>query len=142
MKYKIGDTVRIKEDLKSWRAYGGIPFSEHMGKYRGGIFTITKVVTKKDGYCCDGYHLTNCICESDDDFWFFSEEMLEPITDSKHPIMAEYTESPLSRDTTADLIKAIKSMMVLVNNSLVMQIMSDCLVALMALQEEGEKNNG
>lgn len=66
MKYKVGDRVRIREDLSAGQEYDGLLFGHSMAKYRGKTAKITEV----DGYT---YHLD--IDESE--FWW-SEAMLLP----------------------------------------------------------------
>ena len=67
MKYKVGDKVKVRENLKTGKTYGKIFFYEQMKEYRGQIVTI-KVVND------DGYHI-----EEDKQNWYWSDEMLEDI---------------------------------------------------------------
>lgn len=64
MKFKVGDKVRVRDDLVTGKFYNAIYFSKVMEEYKGKIITISKIVN--DDYYCD-------ICES-----YFSEEMFEP----------------------------------------------------------------
>lgn len=70
MKFKVGDKVRIKKDLKPG-SYGWVHFDELMSKYRG------KQTTVKECLTCDThdyYHLS-----IDDSGWSWSEDMLKPL---------------------------------------------------------------
>lgn len=39
-KFKVGDRVRVREDLNSSRLYNGIAFSPLMTTFRGNVYTI------------------------------------------------------------------------------------------------------
>lgn len=69
MKYKVGDKVRIRKDLKVNVQYGSTVFTSLMCKHKGEETIITKVLS-------NFYSL-----EVDDEMWAWSEEMLEPITE-------------------------------------------------------------
>lgn len=73
-KYKVGDKVRVRKDLKEGNDYS-IYVNKDMEKYRGQI----KVVEKADkNYGCDKYELAGVIDE-DGDGWHFTNDMLEPL---------------------------------------------------------------
>lgn len=66
MKYKVGDKVRVREDLKCGEYYGGVPFSSEMNKFKGMEFTIARV--------------NNVGCyEVLETLYDFTEEILEPV---------------------------------------------------------------
>lgn len=44
MKYKIGDIVKVKENLISGKSYGGLMFSPFMEKYKGKTFMVANIV--------------------------------------------------------------------------------------------------
>ena len=67
MKYKVGDKVKVRENLKTGKTYGEMFFSEQMKEHRGQIVTI-KVVND------EGYHI-----EEDKQNWYWSDEMLEDV---------------------------------------------------------------
>ena len=67
MKYKVGDKVKVKEDLEIGETYGGLTFSVQMREYRGQIVTIK---TADD----DSYQI-----EEDELNWYWTEEMLEDV---------------------------------------------------------------
>ena len=71
MDFKVGDKVRIREDLIANKDYGKEEFVPSMEKYKGKIGKI------KDKYEIGGYDvLIDNDIESLD--WFWSDEMLEP----------------------------------------------------------------
>ena len=71
MKYKVGDKVKVKEDLEIGKTYGGLTFSFQMREYRGQIVTIK---TADD----DSYQI-----EEDELNWYWTEEMLEDVEEEK-----------------------------------------------------------
>lgn len=74
MKYKVGDKVRVKQDLKVYKHYGNDIFTDGMRKYKGKIYEIEKVYV-------DRYRFKNA-----DYSW--TDEMLEPVKDNlKEPIV-------------------------------------------------------
>lgn len=66
MKYKVGDKVRVRSDLKCEEHYGGVPFTSEMNRFKGMEFTITRV---NNG----GYY------EALETLYNFTDEMLEPV---------------------------------------------------------------
>ena len=68
MKFKVGDKVKIKEDL-SFGRFGVAYFNEPMKRYRGKETKITYI----DSYDST-YHLG-----IDNGKWWWSEDMLEPL---------------------------------------------------------------
>ena len=67
MKYKVGDKVKVREDLKIGKSYNEKIFVDDMEKYKGQIVTI-KVVGD------DNYRI-----EEDNQDWYWTDEMLEDI---------------------------------------------------------------
>lgn len=65
-KFKMGDKVRVKEDLVAGNYYNDVCFSDSMDEYRGEITTISFIDSQGD------YNLQGC------GIWFFSDNMLEP----------------------------------------------------------------
>jgi hypothetical protein len=68
MKYKVGDKVKIREDLIVDNDYGSDGFTEEMEQYKGKTATITDV-------CYDKYEI-----DIDDGNWCWTDEMLEDDT--------------------------------------------------------------
>ena len=78
MEYKIGDLVKVRDDLQEDKMYGGCSSIEDMLKFRGTLDFIENI--DEDG----DYHLAN-----NNNPYVWSEEMLEPIKikdDLKHEI--------------------------------------------------------
>lgn len=69
MKYKIGDKVKIREDLVIDKEYGNQFFVNFMEEYKGKIVTIKNIVknNNKEFYILDEYG------------WNWTDEMLEDI---------------------------------------------------------------
>lgn len=74
-KFKVGDRVRVREDLNSSRLYNGIAFSPLMTTFRGNVYTIDEVNDPSYVYRLKG--------NDDVDKWFFSEDMLELVEFTK-----------------------------------------------------------
>lgn len=70
MKHKIGDKVKIREDLIVGNTYGSDSFAEEMAQYKGKTATITDVYWDK-------YEI-----DIDDGSWCWTDEMLEDCVDS------------------------------------------------------------
>lgn len=66
MKYKVGDKVKIREDLKVGKDYNDCTFIVDMEKYKGKIATI------KYSYSDDSYEI-----DLDGGTWFWTDDMLE-----------------------------------------------------------------
>ena len=67
MKYKVGDKVRVRKDLKHGNSYGGTVYVSNMDKFKNEECVITSLHSK-----------TYNINDSD---YEWTEEMLEPIDD-------------------------------------------------------------
>ena len=68
MKYKIGDVVRIKDDLQAGKKYGGCVALIGMLKFRGKIDTIENIDRDGDFYLSDN-----------DNAYVWNKDMVEPI---------------------------------------------------------------
>lgn len=68
-KFKIGDKVRIRKDLKSGESYGGVRLLDGMADQLGKICTIDAVMSH--GYCVE------------ENVFYWSFEMVEPIDKDK-----------------------------------------------------------
>lgn len=66
MKYKVGDKVKVRSDLKCEEYYDGVPFTSEMNRFKGMEFTIARV---NNG----GYYK---VLETP---YAFANEMLEPV---------------------------------------------------------------
>ena len=80
MKYKVGDKVRVRSDLKCEEYYGGITFNFEMNKFKGMEITIARV-----NY--GGYY------EVLETPYNFTDEMLEPVEEmTAEEAVKRYTE--------------------------------------------------
>lgn len=66
MKYKVGDYVKVRDDLEVGEVYGGMYFVSAMNKNKGKVVTISDIANSK-------YY----IIEKDDCRYKYSEEMFE-----------------------------------------------------------------
>ena len=66
MKYKVGDKVKVRSDLKCEEYYGGVPFTSEMNRFKGMEFTIARV--NNGGY----YEVLEAL-------YNFTNEMFEPV---------------------------------------------------------------
>lgn len=85
-KFKVGNRVRVREDLNSSTCYNDLVFSPLMSKYRGHVYTIDKVMNSPSMYKLKG--------NDDINTWTFSEDMLESAEftkdDLKNGMIVEY----------------------------------------------------
>lgn len=73
-KYKVGDLVKVKENLQPNKKYGALHFWQGMTSTCGRYFKIQEI--RSCGFGADStiaYQLEDC-------FFFFTEEMLDPYT--------------------------------------------------------------
>ena len=71
MKYKVGDKVRVRSDLKNDVSYGSQCTVEEMMDYKGNVVTISEV-----GQTC--YQI-----EGDEEGWSWTDEMLEGLVEEE-----------------------------------------------------------
>lgn len=67
MKYKVGDKVRVKENLQEDVFYGKVPYAKMMEKYKGEVLTIDSI--SKNYY----------FVKEDYGKYKWTDEMLEPV---------------------------------------------------------------
>lgn len=80
MRYKVGDRVRVRSDLKCEEYYDGVPFTSEMNRFKGMEFTIVRV-----NY--GGYY------EVLETAYNFTDEMLEPVEEmSAEEALKTYAE--------------------------------------------------
>lgn len=65
MKYKVGDKVKVRSDLRVGKSYGEHAFVHDMFKFRGKVVTIESVWEQ-------GYRI-------EEDAYWWTDEMLEPV---------------------------------------------------------------
>lgn len=70
MKYKIGDKVKVRNDLKVLKRYGDYTFVKRMEKYKGKLVTISDELP---GF----YHIK----EDKNECWNWTDEMFEPVVE-------------------------------------------------------------
>ena len=98
MKYKVGDNVRVKENLPLYmKAHCVSTFSPETLKYNGMIVTVSEV--KKDQYKI----------EEDNGFYDWYEDMLEPVEEMSAEeairIQAEMCRSTMCKDCAIDKLR-------------------------------------
>lgn len=94
MKYKVGDKVRVRSDLKENTRYGGEIFARDMAEYLEKTVEITKVLD--DVYCIKGTERE----------WRWTDEMFEPVEEMSAEeairIQAEMCRSTMCKDCAID----------------------------------------
>lgn len=68
-KFKVGDKVRVRKDLKNENCYGGIFFNKQMENARGKVFTIGSIQRE------NSYTLSDFVVP----YYLWSDKMLEPV---------------------------------------------------------------
>ena len=76
-KFKIGDKVRLRDDLEEGEVYGGVSFSSSMNKLKGKELTI-------EGMSLKGNY------EIEESYFFLSDEMLEKVNDVNTDNLLEF----------------------------------------------------
>ena len=74
MKFKVGEKVRVREDLEVGEFYGDYLFSKKMVEYQGKLTTIADIIYTQNFY----------ILDIDNKSHMWTDEMLEPV-DEKNP---------------------------------------------------------
>lgn len=96
MKYKVGDKVKVRSDLKCEEYYGGITFNFEMNKFKGMEITIARV-----NY--GGYY------EVLETPYNFTDEMLEPVEEMSAEeairIQAEMCRSTMCKYCAIDKLR-------------------------------------
>lgn len=96
MKYKVGDKVKVRSDLKCEEYYGGVLFASEMNRFKGMEFTITRV--NNGGY----YEVLETI-------YNFTDEMLEPVEEMSAEeaikIQAEMCRGIVCKDCAIDRLR-------------------------------------
>lgn len=72
MRFKVGDKVRVREDLVVDEWYGSCYFVRSMEKFKGKEFTIKKVFDSVKTYYLVG-----------DECWEWTDKMLEPVEEKE-----------------------------------------------------------
>jgi|694.fasta_scaffold118319_4 hypothetical protein len=72
-KFKVGDKIRVREDLVVGKQYGSCIFASGMEKYKGKILIVGE--SDHDSYCAK--------LSEGDEFYFWSDKMLEPVESTK-----------------------------------------------------------
>lgn len=85
MKFKVGDRVRVREDLENDKIYGNYAFIKEMEYLKGEIITIKEVL--KSGY------------RIEEDYYTWTDEMLEEVKKEKE------TQGKTFREVIADIKK-------------------------------------
>jgi len=95
MKFKVGDKVKIKDDLIVGNKYGCDTYIKEMEDFcKGNILTITGILD--DSYK-KGYYIKNC-------FYLYTDEMLEPV-ETKETIEVKLNNlTEYERKTLLDLV--------------------------------------
>lgn len=78
MKFKVGDIVKVREDLESGEEYNEVIFDERMKEFKGKTYKIKQVVDEEESYFLEGCYYNS---KSSTYWWYFNDEMLEAVDD-------------------------------------------------------------
>ncbi len=92
MKHKVGDKVKIREDLKLDEEYSGVDVNEEMISWGGEEVTISEVLPDDNGYGI----------EEDDGYFLWAESMFEDAMTNADRIRA------MSDEELAEFLNKIK----------------------------------
>lgn len=87
MRYKIGDKVRVREDLVVNKSYGIDTFVDNMEKLKGKVVTISDITSRTKGE----YHI-----KEDREKYFWTAEMLEPAEKEVAGVPVSTKNNPVS----------------------------------------------
>lgn len=87
---KIGDKVKIKQDLVLGKFYNDCIYTADMVKYAGKVATITN--TFQDSETEFSYNL-----DIDSERWFWDSEMIEPVEEVEHKTCNEKDSTRLAK---------------------------------------------
>lgn len=99
MRYKVGDKVRVRNDLESYCKYGTQVFVRGMNAYKGRDAEITEVFN------------THYSISVDNEVWYWTDEMLEGLAEDELTaeeaikIQAEMCRSIMCKDCAIDKIR-------------------------------------
>ena len=108
-KFKVGDKVRLRDDLEVGRYYGGVRFLSGMKDLQGKELTIYGISQEED-------------YEFKESYFFYSEEMLEKVNDTddllefalgklnmtKEELRREYEKNKIGEQIVEDIEKRCK----------------------------------
>lgn len=105
MKYKVGDKVRIREDLVMGRNYGVAIAVNRMTDMGGSVVTIESFLTIGRDDKALGYYI-----EEDPNGYLWTDEMFEPVeeeltTEEAIKIQAEMCRSTMCKDCAIDKLR-------------------------------------
>jgi hypothetical protein len=86
MRFKVGDTVKVREDLVAWKMYGSERVTNKMLEFKGHICIIAKAAN------------TYYFLEEDEKKYYWTDEMLEPAEEKNCNNCAKYITSLYSCD--------------------------------------------
>ena len=87
---KVGDKVKIKQDLVFGKFYNDCMYTVPMEKYAGKVATVTEVFDSETG--CPNYSL-----DIDKGKWFWDSEMIEPVEEVEHKTCNEKDSTRLAK---------------------------------------------
>ena len=87
---KVGDKVKIKQDLVLGEFYNHCGYHAPMEKYAGKVATVTEVFDYEIGY-------PNYSLDIDKGKWFWDSEMIEPVEEVEHKTCNEKDSTRLAK---------------------------------------------
>lgn len=103
-KFKVGDKVRVRNDLVEYKLYGSFRFIDKMIKYKN---KVAKIINIENNYMC---------IDLDDGKWCWSEEMLEKVKEDKMSKCKVYEMPDYVRDEVKKVIINEPCVVVILNS--------------------------
>lgn len=101
MEYKVGDKVKVREDLVVGKEYGEYCFDEDMVQYKGATVTIERVITEEWAY----------FIKEDERLFWWTDEMFEPLENENSPDETNVSEDwGLCKDGSESPSEAVEAL--------------------------------
>ena len=105
-KFKVGDKVRLKDDLKVGRDYGGITFLRDMKDLQGKELIIDRISRQGNYILKEGrYYYSEKMLEKVNDTDDLLEFALDKLNMTKEELRREYKKSKTEKQIVEDVIK-------------------------------------
>ena len=95
MKYKVGDIVKVREDLEEGGDFGRLCVSSEMAKFAGKLVTISSVNDGGDDY----------LIEEDDETYYWIDEFFKDVENCDTDKIIKKVLSEMTEETKDTIIK-------------------------------------